>query len=84
MKGCHLQLLAGHPGHHPHDSGHVRPREQKDATEYSEILGYSTEDGVSKGMSRAPGSLPDSRSSGANVRCLAANSIKGAPGFDHS
>lgn len=32
------------------------PREQKDANEYSEILGYSTETGVSKGVSTGRGS----------------------------
>lgn len=46
------------------------PREQKDATEYSEILGYSTEDGVSKGMSRAPGSLTRSENTSDQKRAL--------------
>ena len=31
------------------------PREQRDATEYSEILGYTTQDGVSKGRSHSRG-----------------------------
>lgn len=46
------------------------PREQKDATEYSEILGYSTEDGISKGTSRAPNSLTRSENISDQKRAL--------------
>lgn len=38
------------------------PREQRDAKDYSEALGYTTEKGVSKGRSNAPGKAGSSRS----------------------
>ena len=38
------------------------PREQRDAKDYSEALGYTTEKGVSKGRSNAPGKAGASRS----------------------
>ncbi len=46
------------------------PREQRDATEYSEILGYATEDGISKGTSRGPGSLSRSENISDQKRAL--------------
>lgn len=46
------------------------PREQQDASEYSEILGYSTEDGLSKGTSRGPGSLTRSENVSDQKRAL--------------
>lgn len=46
------------------------PREQQDATEYSEILGYNTEDGTSKGTSRGPGSLTRSENVSDQKRAL--------------
>jgi type IV secretion system protein VirD4 len=46
------------------------PREQQDATEYSEILGYSTESGISKGTSRGPGSLTRSENVSDQKRAL--------------
>lgn len=46
------------------------PREQKDATEYSEILGYSTESGVSKGVSSSRGSSTRSENTSDQKRAL--------------
>jgi len=46
------------------------PREQKDAQEYSEILGYTTEKGVSKGTSRGNRSLTRSENVSDQKRAL--------------
>lgn len=46
------------------------PREQQDAQEYSEILGYSTEEGLSKGTSRGKGSLTRSENVSDQKRAL--------------
>ena len=46
------------------------PREQKDANEYSEILGYSTEKGVSTGVSRGHGNPTRSENQSDQKRAL--------------
>lgn len=46
------------------------PREQQDAQEYSEILGYYSMDGVSKGRSRSRGSLTNSENVSDQKRAL--------------
>lgn len=46
------------------------PREQQDAQEYSEVLGYYSLDGVSKGTSRARGSITSSENVSDQKRAL--------------
>jgi type IV secretion system protein VirD4 len=46
------------------------PREQQDAQEYSEILGYYSMDGVSKGTSRARGHITNSENVSEQKRAL--------------
>lgn len=46
------------------------PREQQDAQEYSEILGYYSMDGVSKGKSRARGHITNSENVSEQKRAL--------------
>jgi type IV secretion system protein VirD4 len=46
------------------------PREQQDAQEYSEVLGYYSMDGVSKGTSRARGSITSSENVSDQKRAL--------------
>jgi type IV secretion system protein VirD4 len=59
------------------------PREQQDAQEYSEILGYATESGVSKGTSRGASSLTRSENISDQKRALMLPQELREMGADH-